>query len=477
MYYELYLRSFADGNGDGIGDLKGATKKLDYLAELGVDGIWLLPITSSPAYHGYTVTDYYNINPTYGDIKDLKTFLDEAHKRKIKILLDIPLNHTSPNHIWFQRALAGEKPYVDWYLWLRNEKWLNARRPWDGQPVWSKLGGKWVYTLFGPGSPDLNYENHSLWEEIKRVLAFWLAIGFDGFRFDAAKHIFDFSMEKGYCEYQHDRNISFWKEMIDYCKKINPHSIFIGEVWDSKEIVDMYSSVFGMGFNFSLSYVIKESVSELSPWRLVEGVKNTMSNYFDENRNYDFGIFLTNHDMSRLVTYMNGNKEKALLALSTLVSLPGVPFLYYGEELGMEGEYREFYNEEQLEPFQWFEAGYGPLQAEWKACGKNLPYKGISLEYQQNVDNSYYQRVKKLFEFRKQNSWIENAMILEMQNSDGLVSIELVGNGKSAMFIHNYTMGEKIVDKNKDPILLNGYLKHGEEFLLGPLSSAVIIHK
>jgi glycosidase len=474
LFYELYLRSFCDGNGDGIGDLKGAEKKLDYIAELGMEGIWLLPIMQSPAYHGYSVTDFFAINPIYGDLKDLRNFLYGAHKRDLKVILDLPLNHTSPSHEWFLKALDGEKPYCDWYLFLQSEEWLKARRHWDNQQVWSNYSGRWVYALFGPGSPDLNFESPSLWQQIKEVLTFWLSVGFDGFRFDAAKHIFDFSIEKGICEYQHSRNIAFWKEMTSHCRAISPDCLFVSEVWDDARIVDMYSSIFGIGFNFPLAEDLKLAIASRNAESLVKALKTDMQRFFRSKRSYESGTFLTNHDMTRLVSSMNGDRDLALLALTVLLTLPGLPFLYYGEELGMEGVYDEYFNEEQLEPFLWYENGYGPGQTEWKALGKNRPHGGVSIQAQSGIAGSYFERFKNILRFRRDNPWLRFTTIKSISRKKDLVRINLHGSKGNAILYHNTGNSRATLDTTGTPVVINGRLeKQRGRWSMAGLSSAI----
>ncbi len=474
VFYELYIRSFCDGNGDGIGDLVGAEQKLDYLAGLGIEGIWLLPILQSPAYHGYSVTDFFSINPIYGNLKELRSFLASAHRRDLKVILDLPINHTSPGHEWFLRALDGERPYRDWYLFLQNEDWLKARRHWDGEKVWTNYSGQWAYTLFGPGSPDLNYESTSLWQQMKEVLTFWLSVGFDGFRFDAAKHIFDFSIEKGICEYQHSRNIAFWKEMTSHCRSISPDSIFVSEVWDDARIVDLYSAIFGIGFNFPLAEDLKSAIAKKDPELLVVSLKTDLNRCFRAKRSYESGLFLTNHDMSRLVSSMNGDRELSLLSMSVLLSLPGVPFFYYGEELGMEGVYNMYFNEEQLEPFLWYENGYGPGQTEWKALGKNHPHSGVSYEAQEAVDDSYYMRFRAILEFRKSNPWLRFATIKSVKRKETLIMLKVAGESKSANILHNLGTKKIAVDLNADVQVINGTVsKYRNKRYLGALASAM----
>jgi glycosidase len=309
---------------------------------------------------------------------------------------------------------------------------------------------------------------------MKEVLTFWLSVGFDGFRFDAAKHIFDFSLEKGICEYQHSRNLAFWKEMTSHCRSISPNSIFVSEVWDDARIVDLYSAIFGIGFNFPLAEDLKASISTRNPELLVKSLKTDLNRCFRSKRSYESGLFLTNHDMSRLVSAMNGDKELSLLAMSILLSLPGVPFLYYGEELGMEGIYDMYFNEEQLEPFLWFENGYGPGQTEWKALGKNHPHSGRSFEAQKMIKDSYFKRFKAIMEFRKLNHWLRLATIKSVKRKEDLVMIKVVGESKTANVFHNLGKERVPVEAEKGIQVINGSItRYRNRRYLGALSSAI----
>ncbi|MFO7883045.1 MAG: alpha-amylase family glycosyl hydrolase [Kosmotogaceae bacterium] len=471
MIYQLYLRSFADYNGDGIGDFRGAIKKLDYLNNLGVDCIWLMPVMLSPSYHGYTVSDYYKINPIYGGLEDLKQFIEKAHKRNIKVILDLPITHTSVNHEWFKGFLHDKKPYKNWYLETKDRNCLSAKRPWDGHSVWGKFKNKWYYALFGPTSPSLNYEDSSLKKEIESIAIFWLEKGVDGFRFDAAKHIFNFSTSKGKFIYQHERTLTFWKSLLKRLSFTKENPLFISEVWDERKIIERYSDVFGAGFNFPLSYAIKESVRNLNPDRIIDTINSTLidKKYLPIN-------FLNNHDMSRILTYMRGSKRKALFAYSILMTLPGVPCIYYGEELGMKGKYQKNYTEEVLEPFLWYQGGTGPLQTEWKTSYKNKPYSGVSLEHQLEKTDSYLEEFKKILTFRSQRKWIDTASIVDTKIKNGLLSVTLKKNNHIVSLYYNYsTDKKKISKKSGTAVEICGTVKSKNSSLeIYPLSTVVI---
>ncbi len=185
--YEVFVRSFYDSNGDGIGDLRGLTQKLDYIAGLGADCVWLMPVAESPSYHGYDVTDYYKIEPDYGTNEDFKTFVTAAHQHHIRVLVDLVLNHTSSEHPWFREALKDStSPHRSWYRWAPAQNGVCANN-WHKSPIRDEC----YFGLFWSGMPDLNYENPAVLEEMKRVARFWLdSMHVDGFRLDAVRHLY-----------------------------------------------------------------------------------------------------------------------------------------------------------------------------------------------------------------------------------------------------------------------------------------------
>ncbi|MGB0346259.1 MAG: alpha-amylase family glycosyl hydrolase, partial [Balneolaceae bacterium] len=195
VWYEIFVRSFYDSDGDGIGDFNGLTEKLDYLndgdpntdTDLGIGGIWLMPIHPSPSYHGYDVTDYRAINPDYGSMEDFKNFIVAANERGIKVIIDYVMNHTSTEHPWFQASAAGDSHFRDFYRWEESKP--NYNGPW-GQTVWHQRNGDYYYGLFWGGMPDLNYENPAVKDSMFAISDFWIEeIGIDGFRQDAVLYI------------------------------------------------------------------------------------------------------------------------------------------------------------------------------------------------------------------------------------------------------------------------------------------------
>ncbi len=205
VFYEVYVRSFADSGEDGAGDLKGLIAHLDYLNDgdpsthddLGVDALWLLPVFASPSAHGYDVTDFEHVNREYGTDGDLAALLEAAHRRGMKVILDLPLNHTSERHPWFREAVSDPRsPHRSWYEWSpTNPGW---GQPWDlNTPAWHRAGDAYYYGLFGSGLPDLNYLNPEVREEMKRIVRLWLARGVDGFRLDAVRFLVETGPMRG----------------------------------------------------------------------------------------------------------------------------------------------------------------------------------------------------------------------------------------------------------------------------------------
>lgn len=222
VFYEIFVRAFYDSDGDGIGDLKGVIQKLDYLEDLGVKGIWLMPITKSSSYHGYDTEDYYTMEEDYGTLEDLQKLIEEAHKRDIKVVMDLVINHTSSNHPWFLEAKEDKESKTrDYYIWTDDmskkiEDSPMGRIAWAQNPERDEL----YYAMFWEGMPDLNFDNQEVVEEVQDIAKFYLDKGIDGFRLDAAKWIF---LEK-------EENVAFWQNFREYVRSINPEAILVGEV-------------------------------------------------------------------------------------------------------------------------------------------------------------------------------------------------------------------------------------------------------
>jgi len=351
VFYEVFVRSFEDSNGDGVGDLKGLIGKLDYLntgdaattSDLKVDAIWLMPVFKSPSYHGYDTTDYETINPDYGTNDDFATLCREAHRRGIRVIIDLVVNHTSSDHPWFVEASSSQtSPRRDWYVWSPAD--LGWRQPWNiygGADTWHQnlKDGQWYYGVFWAGMPDLNFRNPQVRAEIKRLAALWLTRGADGFRLDAARHLVENGA--GLLQVDQPETHAFWREFSAAVRTVKAEATLVGEAWTDTPIIATYygntSAVPGgdelpMTFDFPLASAIVQGVN--SQDATVIGNKLT-----EVQNTYPQGAtdapFLTNHDQIRIATQVAGDESRMRSAAAILLTLPGSPFLYYGEEVGL----------------------------------------------------------------------------------------------------------------------------------------------
>ncbi|MEP4092006.1 alpha-amylase family glycosyl hydrolase [Reichenbachiella sp.] len=356
VFYEIFVQSFADSDGDGIGDINGMTSKLDYLKDLGIDAIWLMPMSPSPSYHKYDVTDYLGIHPDYGTIEDFKAFIQAAHQKNIKVVMDFVINHSGYDHPWFQNAMQGKNAkYRDYYVWADKdsivEQMAKKVTSFDSDNVrqWHPVNGdstkEHYYGFFYGGMPDLNYDNPAVRAEMYEAGKFWLTdVGVDGFRLDAAKHI--------YPDDRAEDSHAFWKEFKTEMEKINPDVYLIGEVWADANTASPYAAGFTSLFNFDRAFSILESINkervvaaniaghsyQIDSTANLADVINTSLPWFEKyNQNFVEASFLSNHDQNRVASVLGNDQSKIKLAASMLFTLPGTPYIYYGEEIGMLG--------------------------------------------------------------------------------------------------------------------------------------------
>ncbi len=340
--YEIFVRSFSDSDGDGIGDLNGLIQQLDYIndgdpgtqRDLGARCIWLMPVAASPSYHGYDVTDYYRIQHEYGTNEDFERLVVEAHRRGIRVLVDLVLNHASSEHPYFKHALLHpDSPYRDWFLWLPVHP--GVKNPWGGDN-WhrSPVREEYYYGFFWGGMPDLNYESPAVRAEAKSVAAFWLEeLGVDGFRLDAIKHLVE--RDQGRVVEHVPATHEFLREFAAYVHGVAPDAFTIGEVWDSiGAMLRYYPDQLDAYFAFEASDAILESVRTGSANTLLRPFLRLQREIPAER----WSPFLRNHDQTRTLTALGGDVARARLAATLLLTLPGLPFVYYGEEIGMTGD-------------------------------------------------------------------------------------------------------------------------------------------
>jgi glycosidase len=344
VFYEIFVRSFADSTtgplaNDGTGDLQGLIERLDYLndgnpattTDLGITGIWLMPISPSPSYHGYDVTDYYGVNPDYGTTDDLRRLVVEAHKRGIRVIVDLVLNHSSSRHPKFRQALRGDPLAQDWYIFVPADQVPTIRGPWD-QVVWHESNRLHYYGVFWEGMPDLNYRNPAVTGEAYRVADFWLRdMGVDGFRLDAVRYMIEDGAEMA----DTPETIEWLAGFRAHVKSVNAAALTLGEVWTNTEIVSDYidRGALDLAFEFDLAGAILDAARSGTKDKLAYTIDNVTASY-PHGR---YATMITNHDQERVASELDEDPARMKLAASILLTLPGVPFMYYGEEIGQIG--------------------------------------------------------------------------------------------------------------------------------------------
>lgn len=350
VFYEVFVRSFYDSDGDGVGDFDGITAQLDYLndadpattSDLGVTALWLMPIMQSWSYHGYDVIDYYSVDPEYGTMSDFRALLAAAHDRGIRIIIDLPFNHTGVDHPWFRASAAGDTPFSDWYLWRDQDP---AWRGPSNQVVWHGRSGRFYYGLFWQGMPDLNYTNPDVTAQMYDIVRFWLEeIGVDGFRLDGVKHV----IEEELIQENTASTLAWMTAFYDYVKSVNPNALLVGEIWSSTYDIAEYvvADAIDIAFEFDLAGAMLQS-ADTGRSGAVAGLAQRVADAYPAAR---FGAFLTNHDQNRVIDQLGGSVADAQVAARLLLLSQGVPFIYYGEEIGMRGSKPD---ERIRTPMQW----------------------------------------------------------------------------------------------------------------------------
>lgn len=413
VFYEIFVRSFQDSDGDGIGDLQGLISKLDYLndgdpdtnTDLGITGIWLMPIMQSPTYHGYDVIDYMTIEEDYGTNEDFKQLIAEAHQRGIAVIVDLMLNHTSREHPWFQDSIQPGSARDSWYRWSATNPGYAG--PW-GQPVWHQAGGRYYYGIFWDGMPDLNLRNPAVTQAVYDVANFWLIdMGVDGFRLDAIKHLIEEDRKQESTQPTFDWLVK-WNDYIDSLK---PDALTVGEVFGgSGNLMKLYvPDGVDTVFEFGLADAMLRSAN-MGSARNIIGVQNQILSIYPPGQ---YAAFLTNHDQNRVMNFFGEDVNKAKVAASLLLTNPGVPFLYYGEEIGMIGLKPD---ECIRTPMQW----EAEIAAAAFMSGKNCETNEASFNLAGQVDdpNSLFNHYRALIHFRNEHPALRVGSYTTVKNSD-----------------------------------------------------------
>lgn len=425
-YYELFVYSFYDSDGDGIGDLQGVLEKLDYLndgddttdTDLGINGIWLMPVMPSTTYHKYDTTDYEDIDPQYGTLEDFKELLAACHERGIRVILDLAMNHSSSRHSWFLQATkylkslpegaepdAAECPYVDYYHFSR-----------EAQGGYAQMNGTdWYYEArFWDGMPDLNLQSEAVRREFEQVADFWLDLGVDGFRLDAVKEYVTGSTED---------NVEILSWFADYVHGKNSENYLVCECWtDQNTYAQYYKSGVDSMFDFAfadksgiIANVVNGKASAASYAKNLEAEQTLYAQY---NADYINAPFYTNHDMGRSTGYYAGENSAAQTKMGNALNLlmNGNAFLYYGEELGMKGSGKD---ENKRAPMYWSKDSSAEGMCKGPADMEDFQMKFDSLKEQQEDPDSIYNYVKQVIKIRNQNPVIARGTTTYLEQYSG----------------------------------------------------------
>ncbi|MCL4327870.1 MAG: maltose alpha-D-glucosyltransferase [Candidatus Thermoplasmatota archaeon] len=480
IFYEVPIKSFYDSNGDGIGDFAGMTKKLDYLKDLGINGIWLLPFYKSPLKDdGYDISDYYSILPEYGTIEDFKILITEAHARNIRVIADLVLNHVSDQNSWFREALKGkDNPKRDWFVWSDDDaKYSGVRVIFSDTEMsnwaWEPKTKQYYWHRFYSHQPDLNYDNPEVREEIKNVVRFWLDMGLDGFRCDAVPYLFE--REGTSCENLPETH-EYFKELRKLVDTEFPGTILLAEAnqWptDAKAYFGNEDE-FHMAFNFPLMPRIFIALATESAAPIVNIINQTLP----IPPTCDWGIFLRNHDeltlemvtdeerdimyneyaklpkmrlnlgiRRRLAPLVDNDRPTIELLYALLLSLPGTPIFYYGDELGMGDNIYLGDRNGVRTPMQWSfdrNAGFSTADTEQlyspPITNPNYHYETVNVESELRLPTSLLNWVKKMTRVRSKFSDIlghGDVEFLQHKNRRILAYIRTI-DGRNMLCIFN----------------------------------------
>lgn len=404
VFYEVFVRSFYDSDGDGTGDFAGLTEKLDYLNDgdpdtmddLGVGGLWLMPVTEGYSYHGYDVVDYGAVESDYGDVDAFRGLVEAAHARGMRVIVDLVLNHTSSQHPWFISSQDSDSVYRSWYVWQDEDPGFAGP---DGQRVWypNPDGDGFYYALFWEEMPDLNYREDAVTAAMQDASRFWLDdLGVDGFRLDAVKHL----VEEGETQVHTAATHTWLASFDDFTDGFltgegGLEVLTVGELWDATRLVAPYvtGDEVDLAFEFDLAGAIVAGVKAGDPAWLGHVLEQVEGVYPD----HAYAPFLTNHDQNRVMSQLRGDGNRAKLAASILLTLPGVPFVYYGEEIGMTGVKPD---EQIRTPMQWTADPHAGFTTGEPWMPVNEDYPAVNVEAQSGDPKSLLSHYRRLIQLR-----------------------------------------------------------------------------
>ncbi len=502
IFYQVYPRSFTDSNGDGVGDLKGITQKLDYLSWLGVDVIWISPFFKSPmADFGYDISDYTAVDPLFGDMDDFDELVKQAHERKLKIIIDQVYNHTSDQHPWFLESRSSrDNPKADWYIWKDAKdddtppnNWVSlfsGTKPtsaWE----WDEKRKQYYLHLFGKEQPDLNWRNPQVRKEIFKSMKFWLDHGVDGFRFDAASHYYKdpkfrdamTGIQIKESLFKSARDVYYWdrftarpetllavEEIREFLDEYDGKKVSVGEISSDMGLCLYLLFTLPDRFNmaFNLDFLEKMTLNASKMKEIVENVDRTFG-----DRAWPSYV-LGNHDNSRIITRltqgMNTSEEEkrriAKLAATFLLTLRGTPFIYYGEEIGMEDTSIPYDRIKDpwgkalwpkkgrdvcRTPMQWDSSEYAGFSTvePWLPINQNK--SNVNVKDEMNYENSILNYYKRLISVRKKSIALRRGKMDFWQEApQGVLFYSRTFFAQRVSVILNMTNTEKQIEVNEE---------------------------
>jgi alpha-amylase len=427
VFYEVFVRSFYDSNADGIGDLKGVIDKLDYLndgdpgtdSDLGITGILLMPIHPSPSYHGYDVVDYMSINLQYGTLSDFKELLRKAHDRDIKVIIDFMPNETSDRHPWFANSTNTRSDKRQYYIWTTSA----------GTSGWSFRSGAYYYSTHSAAMPDLNLRNERVTTEILNVASFWdKSVGVDGYRMNSIPYL----VEENGVPHSTARTMEWLDDFWMTQKLRNPSLMLVGEVGlNTADIVPYTEKRTDYSLESDLADVILDAVASGNVSSLSQKMNEVTSLYPERQ----YGVFLADNNQNRVVERLALDINKAKLAAAIMLTLPGVPYLYYGEEVGMRGANID---ENIRRPMQWSSATNAGFSQGVPWHPMNDDYLTANVNQLQKDPNSIWHHYRKLINLRNHSLPLTQGFYFPIESSSSQIFSYLLVNGNDGVLVvHN----------------------------------------
>lgn len=467
--YEIFVRSFCDSNGDGCGDFRGIAQKVDYLKSLNIGAVWLTPFNKTSSYHGYDVIDYKDVCSDFGTMEDLEYMIDTLHANGIRVVMDLVLNHTSAQNEWFQKALKNEDGYKDFYV----NQTTNAGYQNHG----FLKNGVWWYSCFrNDNMPDLNYRNTAVWTAVDDIADFWLDKGIDGFRLDAAMHIDDAIVDGNHADEKEDSvTHAWWQHFEQHVKSKNPRAFCIGEVWPEKNMVETQAKFFAdldTDFDFYTMSDIKKYANgtKLSIAKQTQNYFEKIKGYADTTPQVDKvtinSLILGNHDVNRIASEVNGDASKTKFVAAVQLLLPGMPWIYYGDEIGQLGTGKSSSSDpNRREAMDWYTSktgegmtGMGALRS-WNATEKfTNANDGISVEEQNGVEGSILEYYKTLTAIRNKYKIFYTGSCVDYKYVNGAYAYILGDECRdySVEVLHNYSKATTLTPNYDFTDLISG---------------------